>query len=172
MIVSDDVSSETRKQATRENVPSSIAEEYFIRMIFIPTINDFISELQLMLNSDFYGIFTSGGPYTIGECNPQRQYYYLYGFEVQHVFQKFGVSINPLRTTVTRTCQLLGAFSPDCHKYLTALVDFSQRMYSVKKGHFHTRNVNQRPQRYLVPGEEYVRQEKQLPDVLCFSYRL
>ncbi|GBN70754.1 hypothetical protein AVEN_203810-1 [Araneus ventricosus] len=40
-----------------------------------------------------------------------------------------------------------------------------QRMYSVKKGHFHRRNVNQRPQRYLVPGEEYARQEKQLPDV-------
>ncbi|GBM90288.1 hypothetical protein AVEN_87416-1 [Araneus ventricosus] len=41
----------------------------------------------------------------------------------------------------------------------------NQRMYSVKKGHFHRRNVNQRPQRYLVPGQEYARQEKQLPDV-------
>ncbi|GBM54963.1 hypothetical protein AVEN_177543-1, partial [Araneus ventricosus] len=40
-----------------------------------------------------------------------------------------------------------------------------QRMYSLKKGHVHRRNVNQTPQRYLVPGEEYARQEKQLSDV-------
>ncbi|GBN76626.1 hypothetical protein AVEN_1683-1 [Araneus ventricosus] len=47
-------------------------------------------------------------------------------------------------------------------------------MYSVKKGHFHRRNVNQRPQRYLVPGEEYARQEKQLPDValMAIPFRL
>ncbi|GBL99718.1 Cytochrome P450 4C1, partial [Araneus ventricosus] len=49
-----------------------------------------------------------------------------------------------------------------------------QRMYSVKKGHFHRRNVNQRPQRYLVPGEEYARQEKQLTDValMVIPFRL
>ncbi|GBN53306.1 hypothetical protein AVEN_152038-1 [Araneus ventricosus] len=44
-----------------------------------------------------------------------------------------------------------------------------QRMYSVKKGHSHRRNVNQRPQRHLVPGEEYARQEKQLPDVALMA---
>ncbi|GBN32719.1 hypothetical protein AVEN_162443-1 [Araneus ventricosus] len=44
-----------------------------------------------------------------------------------------------------------------------------QRTYSVKKGHFHRRNVNQRPQRYLVPGEEYARQEKQLPDIALMA---
>ncbi|GBL99417.1 hypothetical protein AVEN_206817-1 [Araneus ventricosus] len=50
-------------------------------------------------------------------------------------------------------------------QFRKVLDEYGQRMYSVKKGHVHRRNVNQRPQRYLVPGEEYARQEKQLPDV-------
>ncbi|GBO00734.1 hypothetical protein AVEN_263611-1 [Araneus ventricosus] len=35
---------------------------------------------------------------------------------------------NPLRTTVTRACQLLGTFPSDCHKYVPALVSFSYRL--------------------------------------------
>ncbi|GBO23343.1 hypothetical protein AVEN_70067-1 [Araneus ventricosus] len=48
------------------------------------------------------------------------------------------------------------------------------KMYSLKKGHFHRRYVNQRPQRNLVPGEEYAQQEKQLPDValMAIPFRL
>ncbi|GBM06657.1 hypothetical protein AVEN_190876-1 [Araneus ventricosus] len=30
--------------------------------------------------------------------------------------------------TVTDTCQLLGTYSPDCHKYVSALVAFSNRL--------------------------------------------
>ncbi|GBN90291.1 hypothetical protein AVEN_182687-1 [Araneus ventricosus] len=37
-------------------------------------------------------------------------------------------SFNPLRATVTRVCQLLGIFSPDCHKYMPVLMAFSYRL--------------------------------------------
>ncbi|GBM00519.1 hypothetical protein AVEN_77335-1 [Araneus ventricosus] len=32
------------------------------------------------------------------------------------------IRINPLKTTVTRACQLLGTFSFDCHKYVQTFV--------------------------------------------------
>ncbi|GBO46915.1 hypothetical protein AVEN_209567-1 [Araneus ventricosus] len=37
-------------------------------------------------------------------------------------------SFNLLRTTVTRVCWLLGIFSPDCYKYVPALMAFSCRL--------------------------------------------
>ncbi|GBM34128.1 hypothetical protein AVEN_173381-1 [Araneus ventricosus] len=113
----------SRKQTTGENVPSSNAEGYFIRMMIIPTIDDFISELQLIFNSDFYGILHLKGLIPSENAIHKDNIIIYTAFEVQHILLKLGVSINPLRTR-----QLLGAFSPDCHKYMTALVDFSYRL--------------------------------------------
>ncbi|GBN21027.1 hypothetical protein AVEN_109228-1 [Araneus ventricosus] len=64
------------------------------------------------------------------------------------------------RTTIT-SCQIsvtaasAGRFFP--LENATHCPRPRQRMHSVKKGHFHRRNVNQQPQRHLVPGEEYAR---------------
>ncbi|GBM87308.1 hypothetical protein AVEN_107423-1 [Araneus ventricosus] len=70
-------------------------------------------------------------------------------------------------SSATGCPRLIGSiyYNAPSNVWATKCCRLGQRMYSVKKGHFHRRNVNQRPQRYLVPGEEYARQEKQLPDV-------
>ncbi|GBN86839.1 hypothetical protein AVEN_18047-1 [Araneus ventricosus] len=49
------------KETTRENVPSSNAEEYFKRVIVISIVDYFISELELKFNPGFYRILPMEG---------------------------------------------------------------------------------------------------------------
>ncbi|GBM95488.1 hypothetical protein AVEN_95945-1 [Araneus ventricosus] len=43
-------------------------------------------------------------------------------------------AVFPLKTAVSPECQLLGTFSPDCHKCVPALVSFSYRLSQIRAG--------------------------------------